>query len=336
MRGIRQDNQGLADEGTSLKVLITGAGSSGSWAIRGEQLGQTIGATVQPLARSARGFDVVVIVKRLHDRAILRSARWHGVPVIWDVVDAWPQGRGTDKVWTSEGSISWLRRSIRRIRPDGVIAPTQKMELDLQSVLGKDALVTTLAHHAWPDKPINPIRQEVRSIGYQGSEKHLGLWSGVLVEQARKRGWEFVINPPSLADVDIAVALRRDTGYAPKNWKSNVKLANAQASGTPIILTRESGYLETASGSEFWADTPDELNAGLDWFSEHAHRLEASRRMLGTEPRLEDIGNDYRQWLRSVCEAPHLFNRRHASRARRLCALASSLVVDRFRNRVGG
>ncbi|MDO9314971.1 MAG: hypothetical protein Q7T97_10545 [Burkholderiaceae bacterium] len=315
----------------SLNVLVTGQGASGSWVIRGEQLGKAIGATVQPQAKSARGFDAVVIVKRLHDQAILRSARWHGVPVIWDVVDAWPQGRSTGKVMTCEGAMSWLRQSLRTIRPEGVIAPTRQMEKDLQSLPGLGTKVTTLAHHAWQGKPINPIRREVRTIGYQGGEKHLGLWSAVLAEEAGKRGWQFVINPPSLADVDIAIALRRETGYAPKNWKSNVKLANAQASGTPIILTRESGYLETASGSEFWADTTEELRAGLDWFSDHAHRVEASRRMLGTEPRLEDIATDYKQWLEDVCHGPIAHGRRHASPTRRLYDLACAMVVDRFR-----
>ena len=315
----------------ALNVLVTGQGATGSWAIRGEQLGEAIGATVQAQARSARGFDAVIIVKRLQNQAILRSARWHGVPVIWDIVDAWPQGRKTGKVRTCEGAMSWLCQALRTIQPDGVIAPTQQMEKDLQSVQGTCTKVTTLAHHAWQGKPINPIRREVRTIGYQGGEKHLGQWSAELAEEAGKRGWQFVINPASLADVDIAIALRRETGYASKNWKSNVKLANAQASGTPIILARESGYLETASGSEFWADTTEELRAGLDWFSDHARRVEASRQMLGTEPQLADIAADYKHWLESICRSPTAHGRRHASPTRRLFNLACSIVVDRFR-----
>ena len=335
------DDQWLPDEvagsttrtpptaGPSLNVLITGTGASGSWAIRGEQLGRAIGATVRQRADSARGFDIVVIVKRLHDPALLRSARWHGVPVIWDIVDAWPQRQGD--AWSRDASMSWLRRSIRRIRPDGVIAPTRRMAQDLESVLDANTMVTTLAHHAWPGKPINPIRHQVTTIGYQGNEKHLGQWLTALTDEANQRGWRFVIDPPSLADVDIAIALRRDTGYAPRHWKSNVKLANAQASGTPIILARESGYLETASGSEFWVDTVDELKAGLDWYSDHAHRVEASRRMLGTEPRLEQIADDYQHWLRAVCEQAAPRRSRSGSPGRRLCDLAWSTLTDRFR-----
>lgn len=312
-----------------MNVLITGVGASGSWAIRGEQLGQAIGATVRPRADSARGCDAVVIVKRLHDRAILRSARWHGVPVIWDIVDAWPQRQGDD--WSCEASMSWLRRSLRRIRPDGVIAPTRRMAQDLESVLGASTMVTTLAHHAWPGKPVNPIRPQVTTIGYQGNEKHLGPWLTALTDEATKRGWQFVVNPPSLADVDIALALRRDTGYAPRHWKSNVKLANAQASGTPIILARECGYLETASGSEFWVDTLDELKAGLDWYSEHAHRAEASRLMRGSDPQLADIARDYRQWLQAVCAQASSQRGRSRSLGRRVCRLAWSMLTDRLR-----
>lgn len=313
-----------------LKVLVTGQGATGSWAIRGEQLGQAIGATVQPQARSARGFDIVVVVKRLHSLAVLRSARWHGIPVVWDIVDAWPQSRHAGKVRTCEAAMSWLRQSLRMIKPDGVIAPTRQMEKDLQFVQESGIQVTTLAHHAWQGKPINPIRHVVRTIGYQGGEKHLGNWVADLSREASRRGWQFVVNPESLADVDIAVALRGESGYASKNWKSNVKLANAQASGTPIILTREAGYLETASGSEFWADTAAELSAGLDWFAEHTHRAQASAQMRGTEPQLTDIAANYKGWLTDICRRPALFGRREISPTRKFYDLAYSFVTDPF------
>ena len=312
-----------------MNVLITGRGTSGSWNIRGEQLGQMIGATVRPRAESAQGHDAVVIVKRLHDRAFLRSARRHGVPVIWDIVDAWPQPKGDQ--WSREQSLSWLHQSVHAIQPDAVIASTQHMAHDITSIVSSGTPVITLAHHAWADKPINPIRAEVATIGYEGGEKHLGPWAQVLAEQARQRGWQFVVNPPSLADLDIVIALRREAGYAPRHWKSNVKLANAQASGTPIILGRESGYLETASGGEFWADTPGELSAGLDWFTDHAVRAEASRQMLGSEPKLQNIADDYRQWLLRVCECSTPRRPSSLSPARQLFGLAYSFLSDRLR-----
>lgn len=312
-----------------LKVLLTGRGTYGSWNIRGEQLGEAIGATVQPQAESAAGYDAVVIVKRVQGNAILRSARLHGVPVIWDVVDAWPQPQGD--AWTGDASLAWLRQSIRAIRPDGIIAPTRRMAQDLVSIVEPGTAITTLAHHAWPGKPVNAIRPSVQSIGYQGGEKHLGAWSKVLSDEASRRGWQFVVNPPSLADVDIAIALRCETGYAPRNWKSNVKLANAQGSGTPIILARESGYLETASGAEFWADTAAELSDGLDWFSDHGRRIDASQRMLATAPRLADIAGEYRRWLLGICEEARRRTRRPPSPARRLYGMACALVSDRLR-----
>ena len=47
-----------------MKVLVTGRGGAGSWIVRGEQLGAQIGATVRPLAETADGFDLTIVVKR--------------------------------------------------------------------------------------------------------------------------------------------------------------------------------------------------------------------------------------------------------------------------------
>ena len=53
------------------RILITGTGTSGSWKIRGEQLGAAIGAEIMPRAALAncRRADVVVLVKRASPEA---------------------------------------------------------------------------------------------------------------------------------------------------------------------------------------------------------------------------------------------------------------------------
>ena len=71
-----------------VKVLVTGRGGAGSWIVRGEQLGAQIGATVRPLAETADGFDLTIVVKRTPPQVMqaLQGRRW-----VWDIVDAYPQ-----------------------------------------------------------------------------------------------------------------------------------------------------------------------------------------------------------------------------------------------------
>jgi len=276
-------------------VLVTGRGTSGSWAIRGQQLGTAIGATVTPRVENAKGFSKVIIVKR-HEKAILRSAKRSGVPLVWDVVDAWPQPIGN--VWGRTECMQWLRESIRAIEPTAIVAATPKMMTDIRE-LGFRGPVISVPHHAWPGKPLNPVRQDIKRVGYQGGAQHLGDWQKWLNVECARRGWEFVINPGSLSEVDVVVALRHDTGYAPMNWKSNVKLANAQGSGTPIICARECGYVSTAGGAELWADTREEVSERFGYLTGHFIRSELAQRLYESKINLHDVAAEYKRWLSS-------------------------------------
>jgi hypothetical protein len=91
-----------------------------------------------------------------------------------------------------------------------------------------------------------------------------------------------VTNPERLADVDIVVAVRAGQAccYATTSWKSNVKLANAHGSGTPFIGNREFGYLETATGREYWADCAGELAMSFDWLESYTTRRDIHERFL--------------------------------------------------------
>jgi len=249
---------------------MAGSGRSGSWVIRGQQLAEAIGADV--CTNGAVGAaDMVIGVKRVAD-SLASAARGR---LVWDVVDAYPQPRGNE--WGESECKSWLVGEVRRIRPKAVIAATQRMAQDCK---GLGIPVLYLPHHHRPGIARNPIRERIEVVGYEGGENYIGRWRAVIEEECARIGARFVINPSRLADVDVVLALRDSHGYAPRNWKSNVKLANAHGSGTPWIGCREAGYIETAAGTEYWADTPSELRVALNWLSDQSAREQVSDRFV--------------------------------------------------------
>lgn len=276
-------------------MLVTGRGTSGSWRIRGEQLGTAIGAAVVPKALDVAGFSLAVVVKRA-ETELLRRLRRGDVPIVWDIVDAWPQPDGN--TWGKSQCMAWLREVIAVIRPVGVVAPTEAMAADLREF---DVPVLCVPHHARPGIARNPIRDSVAVVGYEGAERYIDRWRPVIEAQCRARGWRFVVNPERLADVDIVLALRDACGYAPRHWKSGVKLANAQGSGTPFIGCREAGYLETAADDgPMWADTPAELGAAFDELTPAAERRRRAALLVAAAPRIEAVASRYRAWLEEL------------------------------------
>lgn len=275
-----------------MKVLITGRGTSGSWQIRGVQLGQVLNAAVVPNAIDAAPYDLAVLVKRPTPDLL---ARLHAakVGIIWDVVDAWPQPVGND--WGREQCLKWLAEQVAEIQPAGIVAATRAMATDCERF---GVPVLALPHHARPGLRKNPVRP-IKVVGYEGGEQYITRWRPVIEAECVRRGWEFVMQPAELADVDIVLALRDSIGYAPRTWKSGIKLANAQGSGTPVICGREAGYLETASGAERWANTPEELAAAFDSLDPTEERLAASRRLKDAAPSIDSIATTYLSWLRS-------------------------------------
>lgn len=276
-----------------MRILITGRGTSGSWCVRGEQLGRAIGAAAIPNALDVAGYSAAVVVKRA-GVALARLQR-ADVPIVWDVVDAWPQPTGND--WDRSDCMDWLREQVRSIRPAAIVAATQAMALDCAEF---GLPVLALPHHARPGIAANPIREAVRTVGYEGSVDHLGSWRPRLEAACARRGWQFVVNPPNLADVDIVVALRERCGYAAMHWKSNVKLANAQASGTPCVLAPESGYLETESGCERWAVDMCHVERAFDELESVATRRHVSGELLAAAPLLPSIAKTYLAWLKTI------------------------------------
>jgi hypothetical protein len=280
-----------------VKVLVTGRGTSGSWQIRGEQLGKAIGATVMSQAVDVRGFDVVVLVKRALPTLADNAAR-AGVPLVWDVVDSWPQPVGN--TWDRAQCMAWLRQQVREIRPSALVAATHAMAKDCEEF---GLPVLRLSHHAWEGQGRCTIVPAVRKVGYQGGTGYLGWWRPFMQQECALRGWAWVENPASVAELDIVLAVREADGYAPRHWKSGVKLANAQGCGTPFIGNREAGYLENASGAELWADSAAEMVTALDALSPQASRARAAAALFEAAPRLESVAVAYRAWLERLPRA---------------------------------
>lgn len=256
-----------------MRILVTGRGGAQSWTVRGEQIGAALGATVKPQATLAdmKAHDVILVVKRVPDD-LLADLRRSGKPWVLDVIDAYPQRDCA--TWTRGQCVEWVRAHVARLNPTSVIWPNAKMREDV-GLPGK-----VVYHHARPGIEPNPIRERIEAIGYEGSIRYLDGWSDWLEDFCKRRGVRWVVNPARLADVDVVLAVRGGIwdSYATRNFKSNVKLANCHASGTPFVGTTEAGYMETAAGGEQWIRTMDDLRHSLDWLAPHAVRAEISER----------------------------------------------------------
>lgn len=275
-------------------ILFTGNGTSGSWQVRGVQLGAELGARVKPRAtlEDCRRADIIVAVKRQRPELIaaIKASR---KPWVLDIVDAYPQPACTQ--WSREEAIGWVRSLIKRLKPIGVIWPNQRMREDCDT--GIPGVV--IPHHYRPGIAINPVRETVQTVAYEGSPAYLGEWLEPITQCCLERGWEFLVNPPSLSDADIVLACRGGyhNGYVQRHWKSNVKLANAHGSGTPFIGPKECGYLETSTGMEQWADSPSDLDDCFDRLTEWHYRGQIQKAFLANRYSLEQAARDMREFL---------------------------------------
>lgn len=277
--------------GCAVKILFTGRGTSGSWRVRGAQLSAALGAEAIPNAIHSDA-DVVVIVKRVEDRT-LRSLRSR--KIVWDVVDAYPQPAGN--AWNEREAKDWLKREFERVAPHAVIAATHRMAEDLT---GFGVPVLWLRHHHRPGIARNSIRERIRVVGYEGSPGYLEGCQKWIRAECERIGAAFVVNPDRLADCDVVLAVRNSKGYAPRHWKSGVKLENAHASGTPFIGARECGYTEIATGCEYWADGPGELRIALDWLVDQSAREQIHDRFVQAAYPVERAASDLQQFLRQT------------------------------------
>ena len=186
-----------------MQLLFTGRGKSGSWQIRGEQLGQAIGATVKQgiTVADCKSADLIVVVKRATD-PILEVIRKSGKPWVFDCVDFYPQPTCT--LWHRDHAIEWVQTHLLSYKPNAIIWPNERMRRDCD--IGLPGMV--LKHHHRPGIKANPIRKKVQAVGYEGSPAYLGEWRSRIDDECAKRGWQFIVNPHELANVDIVLAVR--------------------------------------------------------------------------------------------------------------------------------
>lgn len=273
-----------------MNLLFTGRGTSGSWQVRGVQLGQACHASVITNATDFTGIDKAVVVKRITPES-LQALRKADIPWAWDILDCYPQP--LSNTWIDLEAIAWVRKRITDLSPTGIIWPTRQMRDDCDT--GLPSLV--LYHHYRPGIAINPIRKTVARVGYEGAAAYISAVRSGIEAICRKRGWAFVEASPG--DVDICIALRSGSyrSYVTTHWKSNIKLANAHGSGTPFVGQQECGYLETASGAEYWTDGAPGLDVCFRWLESQSTREQISDRFRQKAYSVEQAAQDLTRWL---------------------------------------
>lgn len=279
-----------------MRILITGRGGSGSWQIRGVQIGAAIGAHVVPNASAddLAWADVVIAVKRVPGE-LLHRIRASGKPWVYDVIDAYPQPEAGS--WSADKARRWVQALMAGLEPDAVIWPSAGMQACAPYLRG-----TVIHHHYRPGIKRNPIREKLQVIGYEGAPQYLGKWKPALEQAAAKIGARFVINPANLADLDVVVALRgkEHNGWVQRMFKSDVKAANAKGSGTPLICQRHQGYLDTATGGEVWAENSSDLMEALAYLQPHGVRLGKSLQLSSGRFSILDAAKQYQTFLENV------------------------------------
>lgn len=273
-----------------MKILISGkGGAAGSWAIRGLQLGEAMGATVKPKATLAdcESADLIVLVKHVPVDT-LEAVRQSGKPWVLDMVDFWPQPCD----WNQEQSVAWLQDRLWHLKPAGVVYGTNKMREDA----GMDGLV--LPHHSWckyVDRQPT-YRSKMKVMGYEGNVQFLGRWREVLGRQCRDRGLELIING-DMRHADVGIALRDGGGYPGRYWKPGTKLSNLHALGIPALCTPEAGAESVACGHEFWINEEADIRDALDALETERFRKSVCVAMHQAMIRIEDVAENYLKWL---------------------------------------
>jgi hypothetical protein len=285
-----------------MKVLFTRSPEGGTWAVRAVQIASMrddwqAKSVLEITKRELAAFDLVVLVKRPAPQ-LLEMVRAVGVPLIYDIIDIWPQDMPFQR--PVKDSVDFIWQVVQYIQPNGLIFATRQMMLDIigDGVPG----CATIYHHSRHGQAKNPIRPKVKNVGYEGEARFLGDWLPFMEQTCARRAWRFVVNPSSIAELDIAIAMRGfpHDGETEARWKSNIKLANLIDTGTPCVLASESGYMETAPvGFDSYAGSFAEMDARLDALTPLAARqsMSQSLKSVAGSFTLEKIADDYEAYF---------------------------------------
>lgn len=218
------------------RMLFVGAGK-GAWHVRGIQMAEALGATAtcRPTQAQLDAAQVIVLVKHAVGEWAEAAQRTKAV-VVWDALDCWAQPAENRR------SIASLVEHIRTVQTRfgirTVIGATQAMASALGGIY--------LPHHSRPGLSLTPARDRAQVVAYEGNRKYLGAWRMVCEVACARLGLEFVVNPKSLAEADVVVALRDGPwdGDLCRQWKSGVKYVNALSVGRPVITQASSAFDE--------------------------------------------------------------------------------------------
>jgi len=284
-----------------MKIGFIGHESKGTWQIRARQIAPYLNADLDSNMNNLK-YDLVILIKTPSPDLINRIKQ-NKIPVVWDVVDFWPQR--IDRTLSNlnkDQIMNWVKPVLGSVDPKHIITATNTMKIDFESLGYKNC--TTIYHHHRPKIKINPINKLCQTIGIEGSIGQYGSWIEKLKIISKKLHMKFTTNHSTLDDLlhtfDIVIAQRDFTGYAPKNWKSNIKLANAHASGTPGIFNTEQGYKETACGYEFWADTVDEIVECIEKLRSYDLRQNIHENFLKNTISIEQVIEQYKSLINKL------------------------------------
>jgi len=264
-----------------VRVLFTSRSSAGAWQVRGEQvaaLRTNWRAVRQPTAGDIAACDLVCVVKK-PDPQVLERARRLGKAIVFDIVDSWAQPDDGLRCAGLEEARALFRSAWSAIAADGYIFPTRCMARDLGPLV---CTGVTIYHHHWPQLAANPVRAQVRTVGYEGAD-YLGPWLARIERACAGRGLRFVANPRDYNELDIVVLARGGAhgNFLSRRYKSNVKLANAYGAGMPALAhADEMSAHDTDCGDVlFFTDRPGSFERQLDRLcASHALRQSIHRR----------------------------------------------------------
>jgi hypothetical protein len=251
---------------SSARVCFCSRSTAGSWEIRGRQIAK-MRSNWQAIDSGSpidiQAFDLFCMVKKV-DKPLLQRIQAAGKPVVFDIVDSWKQPL-EGLIFRNKAMVRWLfKKKWAAINANGYIFPNRTMYDDLNTLVPNS---TIIYHHYRPSIAINPIRPTVLKVGYEGAP-FLGHWKKHIQKICAIRGVEFVINPERLADIDIVILVRggRHASFMATNYKSNVKIANAFGSGTPVLAhENEASVRETGIDHiKFFNDQKGSFEQKLD------------------------------------------------------------------------
>jgi len=284
-----------------MNILIVGAGR-GSWQMRGVQLGAALGARVTSTPTDAdwEWAERVVLVKRA---ALQWAKRAHvrGVPIVWDALDFWRQP--PDNGLSAGAARALLGQMQDRIAPTLTVGATQAMA----AAAANGRRSAYLPHQGHRDLVPTDAREVCQVVGYDGNPVYLDHWAAPLRAACRAVGWTFVVNPPTLAAVDILVALRGGIwdGWMCREWKSGVKAVNAILAGRPLI-TQPSAAVRELQPLGSIIETVAQVRQALETWAPHARRQQVVdlARTRTTSFTVDTLAAQYAALLAEVKDCP--------------------------------